>query len=202
MPAESDDLATPRPVRGRGVAAIALIVVVAGIVYGLDQLTKALIVQNLVEGSTQQLLGDLLQLHFVRNPGAAFSLATGMTWIFSIAAVAVVGFVVWYARRIRSLLWAVVFGLVLAGALGNLTDRLFREPGFARGHVVDFIQVWGFPAIFNIADVGITVGMALFVLLVLRGVGLDGSRRVTESSVDATTATAPDTAPDDGATRP
>ncbi|TPX04134.1 signal peptidase II [Schumannella luteola] len=180
---------------------MALIVVVAGIVYGVDQLTKALIVQNLVEGSIQPLLGDLVQLHFVRNPGAAFSLATGMTWIFSIAAVAVVGFVVWYSRRIRSLLWAVVFGLVLAGALGNLTDRLFREPGFARGHVVDFIQVWGFPAIFNVADVGITVGMALFVILVLRGVGLDGSRRAPEPRADSAAASEASAASDDETTR-
>ncbi|TPW73841.1 signal peptidase II [Schumannella sp. 10F1B-5-1] len=159
---------------------MALIVGVAAVVYGLDQLTKALIVQSMVEGEVTPVLGELLQLHFVRNPGAAFSLATGMTWIFSIAAAAVVGFVVWYARRIRSLRWAVVFGLVLAGALGNLTDRLLREPGFARGHVVDFIQVWGFPAIFNIADVAITIGMALFVLLVLRGVGLDGVRHAKD----------------------
>ena len=88
------------------------------------------------------MLGTVLQLHYVTNSGAAFSLASGFTWIFSIVAVGVVGrSSCWFAPRIRSLGWAIVFGLVLGGALGNLTDRLFREPGFGIGHVVDFIQV-------------------------------------------------------------
>ncbi len=110
------------------------------------------------------------------NSGAAFSLASGFTWILSIVAVGVVAFIVWFARRIRSFGWAVIFGLVLGGAAGNLTDRLFREPGFGTGHVVDFIQVWGFPAIFNVADIAITGSVALLVLLTLFGLGLDGTR--------------------------
>ena len=93
-------------------------------------------------------------------------------------AVGVVVVIVWFARRIRSLAWACVFGLVLGGAAGNLTDRLFREPGFGVGHVVDFIQVWGFPAIFNIADSGIVVAMGLFLILSIRGIGLDGRKAV------------------------
>ena len=122
------------------------------------------------------MLGEVLQLHYVTNSGAAFSLATGFTWILSVVAVGVVVVIVWFARRIRSFGWATVFGLVLGGAVGNLTDRLFREPGFGTGHVVDFIQVCGFPAIFNIADSGIVAAMGLFIILSLRGVGLDGSR--------------------------
>ncbi len=119
---------------------------------------------------------NFLQLHFVTNSGAAFSLASGFTWILSIVALGVIGFIIWFARRIRSVAWAIIFGLVLGGALGNVTDRLFREPGFGVGHVVDFIQVWGFPAIFNIADIAVVTGMGLFLLLTMRGVGLDGTR--------------------------
>lgn len=118
----------------------------------------------------------MLQLHFVKNSGAAFSIASGSTWFFSIVAAAVVVFIVWYARRIRSVAWGILFGMLLGGTTGNLTDRLFREPSFGLGHVVDFIQVWGFPAIFNIADSFIVASMGLFVILSLRGVGLDGTR--------------------------
>ena len=151
---------------------------VALVLYGADQLTKYLIVTNLHEGELVPVLGQVLQLHYVTNSGAAFSLAAGFTWILSIVAVGVVAFIVWFARRIRSLGWACVFGLVLGGAAGNLTDRLFREPGFGTGHVVDFIQVWGFPAIFNIADSGIVAAMGLFIILSVRGIGLDGRKAV------------------------
>jgi signal peptidase II len=88
-----------------------------------------------------------------------------------------------FARRIRSLAWAAVFGLLLGGTTGNLFDRLFREPGFGLGHVIDFIQIYLFPAIFNVADVGITSAMALFILLTIRGVGLDGVRIPRRESV-------------------
>jgi len=167
------------PSRGRvSVRALLLLGAVALVLYGVDQLAKHLIVTNLHEGDLVPVLGQALQLHFVTNSGAAFSLATGFTWILSVVAVGVVIVVVWFARRIRSLGWACVFGLVLGGAAGNLTDRLFREPGFGVGHVVDFIQVWGFPAIFNIADSGIVAAMGLFIILSLRGVGLDGRKAV------------------------
>jgi signal peptidase II len=86
-----------------------------------------------------------------------------------------------FARRIRSMWWAIVLGMLLGGALGNLLDRLFREPGFGRGHVVDFISTpWMMPAIYNIADSFICVSMVIFVLLVILGVNLDGTRAVSE----------------------
>jgi signal peptidase II len=125
----------------------------------------------------------VLQLHYVTNSGAAFSFANGFTWAFSIVAVGVVVLIVWFSRRIRSLAWATMFGLVLGGALGNLNDRLFRPPGFGVGHVVDFISIGLFPAIFNVADVAITTAMALFILLSLRGVGLDGSHAIIRKPV-------------------
>jgi signal peptidase II len=161
------------------VRALVVLAVVALAVYGFDQLTKFLIVTHLTEGEQVNVLGNILTFHFVKNPGAAFSLASGMTWIFSIAASAVVVFIILFARRIRSIGWAVLFGMLLGGTTGNLTDRLFREPGFGVGHVVDFIQVYGFPAIFNIADSFICASMALFIILTIRGVGLDGRRHAS-----------------------
>jgi signal peptidase II len=145
-------------------------------VYALDQTAKYLIVKNLTEGQQVNVLGDILQFHFVKNSGAAFSLGTGMTWLFSIVAAAVAVFIIIYARRIRSFAWSILFGLLLGGTLGNLSDRLLRPPHFGEGHVVDFIQVIDFPAIFNIADSAIVISMGLFILLTILGVRLDGRR--------------------------
>ncbi|MEP6478837.1 MAG: signal peptidase II, partial [Rhodoglobus sp.] len=156
------------------------------VIYALDQLAKYLIVSNLSEGEVVHVVGEVLQLHFVKNPGAAFSLGSGTTWIFAIIATAVAIFIVAFAHRIRSLGWAVLFGMLLGGNLGNLTDRLFREPGFGIGHVVDFIQVIGFPAIFNVADSAIVASMGLFIILTIRGVRLDGKRQKKAAPADAT----------------
>jgi lipoprotein signal peptidase len=169
-------------------SATALLVVAGAALaaYGLDQLSKFLVVGNLTEGEIVPVLGTLLQWQFVRNPGAAFSLASGMTWIFTILAAGVITFIVWFARRIRSIAWAVVFGLLLGGVLGNLTDRLFREPSFGLGHVVDFISTpWLIPAIYNVADIAIVSSMVLFMILTIRGIGLDGSREVRPAKRDA-----------------
>ncbi|WP_193509660.1 signal peptidase II [Cryobacterium sp. BB736] len=159
-----------------------VLALVAVLVYGLDQLSKFLIISSMDIGEMFPVLGQLLQFHFVKNPGAAFSLASGSTWVFSIVATGVTIFIIWYARRIRSLSWAILFGMLLGGTLGNLTDRFFRDPGFAIGHVIDFIQVWGFPAIFNVADIFIVSSMGLFILLTIRGVGLDGRRHAGAQS--------------------
>jgi signal peptidase II len=132
-------------------------------------------------------LGDLLQFRYVLNPGAAFSLGIGFTWIFSIVATAVVIFILLFARRLRSFAWATMFGLLLGGTLGNLTDRLFREPSFGQGHVIDFIQVWGFPAIFNVADIAIVSSMGLFILLTVRGIQLDGTKSEQPAGVQPAT---------------
>src|SRR3954471_13555225 len=178
-PADGSAVGGPIPVPGRpGLSgrALALVAGVAILVYVADQLAKLWVVANLTPYEAVPVLGQALQFFFVRNPGAAFSLASGSTWIFSIIAGAVTVFIIWFARRIRSVGWAILFGMLLGGTLGNLTDRLFRAPGFGVGHVVDFLSVWGFPAIFNLADVAIVSSMGLFLLLTLRGIGLDGSR--------------------------
>lgn len=156
--------------------ALLLLIAVATGVYAADQFSKNLVVANLTEFERIQVLGDLLAFQFVRNSGAAFSLASGSTWIFTAIATAVTVFIVLFARRIRSTGWAVLFGLLLGGTTGNLTDRYLREPGFPSGHVIDFLQIPLLPAIFNIADVAIVSSMAVFLILTLRGVALDGSR--------------------------
>jgi signal peptidase II len=166
-----------------------VLAIVASGVYAIDQVTKYFVVANLTERVQVPFIGELLQFQFVKNSGAAFSLGEGMTWIFSIVATAVAVFIIVFARRIRSTGWAVLFGMLLGGNLGNLTDRLFREPSFGQGHVIDFLQLYAFPAIFNIADVAIVSSMGLFIILTLRGVGLDGHRIPSEKTpkVDTTT---------------
>ncbi len=185
----------PKTVAKPGVSprALALLAAVAVLVYVFDRVSKYLVTQNLTLGEPVEVLGPLLQFHYVENPGAAFSLGAGSTWIFAIIAAAVTVFIVLFSRRIRSVGWAVLFGLLLGGTLGNLTDRLTREPGFGRGYVVDFLQIWGFPAIFNIADIGIVSSMGLFIILTLRGVGLDGKRTPRPAKTGAADQSADDT---------
>jgi signal peptidase II len=158
-----------------------LLAVIALVVYVLDQLTKIIAVANLTPGGdSPRILGGLIYFSLIRNPGAAFSMATGMTWVLAIVASIVVVVIIRIATRLRSVWWAVSLGLILGGALGNLTDRIFRSPGFFRGHVVDFVSVFGpnaeyFP-IFNVADSAITIGGILLVLTALQGIEFDGSR--------------------------
>ncbi|MGK9146880.1 signal peptidase II [Plantibacter flavus] len=180
--------ASPSKTSARTLGVLALVAVVA---YSADQFTKFLVTTNLTVGESVPVLGNALVLYFVKNSGAAFSLGAGYTWIFSILAAVVVVVIVWFARRIRSLAWAIVFGLLLGGVLGNLTDRLFREPSFGLGHVVDFISTpWMLPAIYNVADICIVVSMALFILLTLFGVNLDGTRTTRASEAAAAPAAA------------
>lgn len=138
------------------------------------------------------MLGEFFQLYYVRNPGAAFSLGSDVTWIFTIALSVVAVVIVWKAFSLRSRLWGVVLGALLGGVLGNLTDRLFREPGFPMGHVVDMISLpWMMPAIFNVADVFIVSGMISVALLIVFGLRFDGTRErdhehaVVENDEDA-----------------
>jgi signal peptidase II len=165
-----NDVARPASVRPRLLLALAG---VASAVYLLDQITKMLAVDRLRPGVPHPLVGELLQLHLIRNAGAAFSMATGVTWVLTVVAVVVVVVVVRSARRLGSAGWAVTLGLLLGGAAGNLTDRLLRAPGFGRGHVIDFIDYAGL-FIGNVADVAIVVAAGAVAVQALRGVGLDG----------------------------
>lgn len=151
-----------------------------------DQLTKNLALENLPLGVPVPVLGDFLIFYLVKNPGAAFSLGEDVTWLFTIALAVVAVGIGWLAvRRVRSRAWAIVLGLLLGGVLGNLTDRLFREPGFPVGHVVDFINTpWMIPAIYNVADIFIVSDMIVVALLVVIGVHMDGTREPRKTRGD------------------
>jgi signal peptidase II len=174
---------TDRPGSARSgftTAALVTLGITGVLAVALDQWVKHLSTAHLHEGQPVRILGGLIYLSLLRNSGAAFSFGSGHTWVFPVITVIVIGWIVWMARKLRSVPWAVALGLVLGGALGNLSDRLFRAPGPFRGHVVDMISVFA-PygerfAVFNIADSCLTVGVALAVLLELIGLQRDGTR--------------------------
>ena len=165
------DVLSSRP--GRSATRLALTVAALGLL--LDQVTKHLAVRELTGRAPVEVLGELLQLRLVRNPGAAFS--AGATLTPYISAVAVVATLVagYYAFRVRHRGWGVALGLLLAGVGGNLADRIFRAPSPFRGHVVDFFALPHWP-VFNVADICIDVAGVILVVLLLRGTRLDGTR--------------------------
>jgi signal peptidase II len=171
-----------KPVRRIGLMIAALLIAVFAI--GLDQWTKNLAEANLDPSDPVRILGGLVYLDLTWNSGAAFSLGTDYTWIFTTVASAVVVFLIMLSSRIVYPVWSIAIGLVLGGAAGNLLDRYFREPGFPNGHVVDFISVFkpdaqAFP-IFNIADSALCCGVVLIVLLELTGHGFSPESRNAE----------------------
>ena len=143
--------------------------------YLADQASKAWAVAALTDQAPRDLLGRFLRLELIRNPGAAFSLGTGSTWVLTLIAVVVLAVVIRTSRRIGSRRWAWALGLLLGGALGNLTDRMIREPGVGRGHVVDFLDYNNW-FIGNVADIAIVGAAALIGLLAVLGIGVDGTR--------------------------
>ncbi len=138
------------------------------LVWAIDFLTKNWAVKNL-SSTPRKIIGSFLQLTLLRNPGAAFSLATGFTIIFTALSIAVAIFIVKSAPKITSTWWMVVAALVLGGVLGNLTDRIFREPGFLYGHVIDWIELPHWP-IFNVADSSIFIAATMAILLTARNI--------------------------------
>ncbi len=173
----------------RTAAAGTIIAILAVVVLAADQFTKHLAIDNLPPGEAVPILGEVLQFQLVRNSGAAFSLGEGVTWLFTIALAVVAAVIIFLMFRVRSRLWAVVLGCLLGGVLGNLTDRLFRAPGFPVGHVVDFIFTpWMMPAIYNVADIFIVCSMIAVALLVLVGIRLDGTREA-RAKVEAASTT-------------
>ena len=149
------------------------LLLVAGLVLAADIISKAIVVASLEPGRLVRLAGHYLELTNTRNSGAAFSVGTGATFLFTAVAVVVVVVILRTAKRLRSLGWAICLGLLLGGALGNLVDRLLRSPGPFRGEVVDWIQLPHWP-VFNLADSAIVIGGCVAVLLSSRGISIDG----------------------------
>ncbi|WP_232675827.1 signal peptidase II [Nocardioides sp. R-C-SC26] len=152
-----------------------IFVIVAVVAYATDQVTKALALEHLDGRPDVQVIGEVLQLHLTRNPGAAFSAGTGLTPYITAFAIAATLAVLWYARRLGSTGWGFGFGFLLAGITGNLTDRLLRDPEPFHGHVIDFLMLPNWP-IFNIADICINIAAGLIIIQSFRGIRLDGSR--------------------------
>jgi signal peptidase II len=171
-------LTSTEPGQGRGSGGVScrtLFVVVALTAYAVDLGTKLLAVHRLTEGDPVDVVGSWLRFDLVRNPGAAFSTGTSYTVLLSVIAVIAAAVVIRYGRRLGDRTWAVALGLLLAGVLGNLTDRVFREPGFMRGHVVDFMELPHWP-VFNVADMLIDAAVVLILVQSWRGVRLTGAR--------------------------
>ncbi len=183
QPEPESPAAAPRP-RTR------LLIALAVAVFVLDLVSKVVVVATIEPGEDIRVLGGLFYLTQLRNVGAAFSFAEGWTIVFSLIAVVVAVVIVRTARRLFSTGWAVALGLVLGGALGNLVDRIFRDPGFLRGGVVDFLsafapdgRVW---PVFNVADSAIVCGGILGALMALRGIEFDGTRVATKKAATPT----------------
>ncbi|MEU8032273.1 signal peptidase II [Streptomyces sp. NPDC049099] len=172
--AGADEQQVPAPVRDRRGRRIALLFAVAAFAYALDLISKTLVVAKLEGHEPIKLIGNWLELNAIRNPGAAFGFGAAFTIIFTLIAAAVIVVIIRLARKLYSYPWAIALGLLLGGALGNLTDRIFRSPGVFEGKVVDFIAPKGF-AVFNLADSAIVCGGILIVLLSFRGLDPDGT---------------------------
>jgi signal peptidase II len=125
----------PQPVPKR----VRLLLTIAAVVLVLDIVTKVLAVRLLTPGQPVSIVGDTITWTLVRNSGAAFSMATGYTWVLTLIATGVVIGIIWMGRRLVSPWWAIGLGMILGGAMGNLVDRFFRSPGPLQGHVVDFL---------------------------------------------------------------
>jgi len=178
--------ATAAPAKPRRVG---LLAAVATTVVVLDLISKIIIVATVNPNEPVRILGGLVYISLIRNPGAAFSMATGMTWLLALVAIGVVVVIIRMAPRLRSTPWAVSLGLVLGGAIGNLIDRIFRAPGPLQGHVVDFVSVFGpnaeyFP-VFNVADSAITIGGISLVITALLGIDFDGTSTRTPKAKSA-----------------
>ena len=147
---------------------------IAWAVWLVDFATKVWAINNLSASNSTKIIGNFLQLTLIRNSGAAFSLAQGATIIFTFFAIFVVGAIAYYAPRITSRGWAIVLGLALGGVLGNLSDRIFRSPGYFTGHVIDWIELTHWP-VFNLADTAIVVAAGIAVILSIRNISPMGA---------------------------
>ncbi|WP_329036479.1 signal peptidase II [Streptomyces sp. NBC_00178] len=159
---------------GRGRKKILALLGVAVLAYLLDLISKMIVVAKLEHEEPVEIFGDWLKFDAIRNAGAAFGIGEAFTVIFTVIAAVVIVVIIRLARKLYSLPWAIALGLLLGGALGNLTDRIFRAPGVFKGAVVDFIAPAHF-AVFNLADSAIVCGGILIVILSFRGLDPDGT---------------------------
>jgi signal peptidase II len=170
---EGDHNDPPAPRDRRPLGLFATVAVVA---FLLDLGSKTWALRALESGQPVQVVGDWFRLNLVFNPGAAFSLGTSATVYLTVFAVVAAVTVLFVARNVGDRLWAIGLGALLGGILGNLTDRLLREPGPLRGHVVDMFQLPNWP-VFNVADMCINLAALIIVIQAFRGISLRGERK-------------------------
>lgn len=159
----------PEPLTSTSRSRAPLVIGIFVVVVALDQLSKAWMVAR-HSFDPVSIWGTTVELRLSRNAGSAFSFFRGFTPLLAVLAVAVAVFLIRAVRRTQDRVMLVALSLVLAGAVGNLCDRVFRAPGVLSGAVVDFIKVGGWPT-FNVADSAITVGALLLLVWGWRGVG-------------------------------
>ena len=148
----------------------------ASLIVALDQLTKFRAEENLVGQGSIPVIGELLQFRLAYNNAAAFSLGVGATWVLTTISLAASIALIALSPRIKTMTWALIGGIALGGAVGNLIDRAFKQPEFFNGHVVDFIQIpFNFP-IFNLADTFLVIAVSLAILRTLMGDEICGGR--------------------------
>lgn len=154
----------------------ALLIAVSALIVLVDQVTKEL-AEKFLTDKPVQVFGEVLQFRLAYNDAAAFSLGFGQTWILALISTISILLLLWFGPKASNAIWLAIAALVLGGATGNWIDRVFREPGFLNGHVVDFIQIpMNFP-IFNVADISLVTGVALAILRVLLGDEIGGRER-------------------------
>lgn len=153
---------------------------IAAAVVAIDQFTKFLAITVLEGRPPVDVIGRLAGFTFYRNPGAAFGMGSNVTWVFALIAIGVLVAILVLSRKLGSLAWAVGLGLLLGGLFGNLVDRLFRQPGFFHGAVVDFIDLSFF--ICNVADIAISAAAVTLVLTSIRGIDLEGERPAPDAA--------------------
>lgn len=142
----------------------------------LDQVTKYAAEAFLSDGRVVNVIGELLRFRLAYNDAAAFSLGFGATWVLALISSVAVLLLLWFGPKAKTTIWSVIAGLVLGGAAGNWVDRVFKEPEFFSGHVVDFLQIpFNFP-IFNLADTFLVVGISLAILRTLQGDEIGGGK--------------------------
>jgi signal peptidase II len=151
-----------------------LIAILAAVSLIVDLITKQIALANFSPADPVSTLGGFLKFTRITNSGAAFSLGEEETWLFTTTKLVVIIAVLWISRRVRVPIWAVIFGLLVGGASGNLVDRVFRPPSPFQGEVIDWIQLPNWP-VFNIADMAVVCGGALAIWASFRGINLDGS---------------------------
>lgn len=159
---------------------LGILLAVAGAVAVTDQVTKAMALSALDGGRVVPVVDGVLRLRLVHNPGAAFGIGSSLTVVLALIVIAVIAVILTMSRRLTSVPWAIALGGMLGGAVGNLVDRMLRDPGPLRGHVVDFLELPNWP-VFNVADASVVAGALLIGALSLRGVTYDGQRPRSEA---------------------